>query len=322
MSTSKPRDTSLVLQPRDMALLESLFVSRVMTTAHAAALFFESRPEAAKKRLQILKSAGLIAERPRRSFDPAVLYLTKAGLSVLSENGTLERYPSLGMAHLEKRAAVSPLTIRHELDVMDVRVAFELALKRHATCSLSEFGTWPRLYEFESENGRGEPLLIRPDGFLRIRETDAHGASEHAFFLEVDRSSESLDTLVQKAVAYLHFFRSGGFAVRNGGKRLDAVKYPFRVLFVLKTEERRNNLAERLVASNPPILTMACLATADAVRVDPLGNAWLRPVDYRDAVVGSQFEIRDVSPSFGFKRRAERETFVKEKAALRALLGE
>lgn len=322
MSTSKPRDSLLVLQARDMALLESLFISRVMTTAHAAALFFESRPEAAKKRLQALKSAGLIAERPRRSFDPAVLYLTKAGLTVLSENGTLERYPSLSMARLEKRAAVSALTIRHELDVMDVRVAFELALKHHASCTLSEFGTWPRLYEFESENARGEPLLIRPDGFLRIRETDAQGASEHAFFLEVDRSSESLDTLVQKATAYLHFYRSGGFAARNGGKRVDAAKYPFRTLFVLKTEERRNNLAERLAASNPPILTMAYLATAEVVRADPLGKMWLRPVDYRDAVAGTEFEIRDVWPSFGFKRRSEREAFVKANIPLRTLLGE
>ena len=35
-----------------------------LTLAHAAPLYFEGRKEAAKKRLQKLKEAGLVGERP------------------------------------------------------------------------------------------------------------------------------------------------------------------------------------------------------------------------------------------------------------------
>jgi len=47
------------LQKRDLALLRGLFESRVMTNDHATALYFEGKSEAAKKRLQKLKAAGL-----------------------------------------------------------------------------------------------------------------------------------------------------------------------------------------------------------------------------------------------------------------------
>jgi hypothetical protein len=67
---------SLQLQERDLALLRGLFECRVMTKEHATALYFDGKGEAAKKRLQKIKAAGLITERPRRAFEPSVLSLT------------------------------------------------------------------------------------------------------------------------------------------------------------------------------------------------------------------------------------------------------
>ena len=49
---TKTQQNSIDLQPRDHALLRGLFECRVMTTDHAAGLYFDSRNEAAKKRLQ------------------------------------------------------------------------------------------------------------------------------------------------------------------------------------------------------------------------------------------------------------------------------
>jgi len=49
------------LQDRDLALLRGLFESRVMTNNHAAALYFDGKGEAAKKRLQKIKADGLIS---------------------------------------------------------------------------------------------------------------------------------------------------------------------------------------------------------------------------------------------------------------------
>jgi hypothetical protein len=85
---------------------------------------------------------------------------------------------------------------------------------------MAEFGTWPRLYQFEATTPAGGESIVRPDGFIRIHENeDGGGLSEHAFFLEVDRSSETLATLVSRANGYLDYYRSGGFAVRNGAAR-------------------------------------------------------------------------------------------------------
>jgi len=70
MSVSKFQLGGIDLQGRDLALLRGLFECRVMTPGHAAKLYFDGKPEATKKRLQKLKAAGLIGERPRRAFDP------------------------------------------------------------------------------------------------------------------------------------------------------------------------------------------------------------------------------------------------------------
>jgi len=53
-----------------------------VTAAQAASLHFDNKPEAAKKRLQKLKTAGLISERPRRISDPSVIFLARKGLDI------------------------------------------------------------------------------------------------------------------------------------------------------------------------------------------------------------------------------------------------
>jgi hypothetical protein len=60
----KTKSDSLQLQDRDLALLRGLFECRVMTNDHATALYFDGKSEAEKKRLQKIKAAGLITERP------------------------------------------------------------------------------------------------------------------------------------------------------------------------------------------------------------------------------------------------------------------
>lgn len=63
-------------------------------------------------------------------------------------------------------------------------------------------------------------MLVKPDGFIRIHEKEkGDGLFEHSFFLEVDRSSETQDTLVARAGCYWDYYKSGGFAMRNGAAR-------------------------------------------------------------------------------------------------------
>ncbi len=272
-------------QDRDMQLLRGLFESRVMTVKHIAALYFEGKREAAKKRLQKLKAASLISQRKRRVNEPAVLFLTRKGFSLLSTDNLLSDYPRLSPTAFEKRADVSPLTIRHELEVMDVKAAFYSALKNSQEFSIAEFSTWPLLHQFRTlRPGHETEILAKPDGFIRIHETESGGGlSEHTFFLEVDRSTETQETLVKRSSCYLDYYKSGGFAVANGRPRSAYKEFPFRVLLVLKSAERRNNTAQRLFESNPPIRTLVYLATLKEVLADPVGTTWIRPVDYAEA---------------------------------------
>ena len=323
MSAPKPRGDSIDLQARDIALLRGLFECRVMTKDHATGLYFEGKGEAAKKRLQKLKAAKLIADRPRKAFEPSILFLTRDGLDLLQKRGVLNDYPAFDLPALDRRARVSDLTIRHELEVMDVRTAFHAAIKSVANFTIAEFSTWPLLNEFMAyrPGQDGMKVLVKPDGFIRIHETEANGGKfERTFFLEVDRSSEVQDRLVAKVACYFEHYKSGSFAVRNGAPRDDYKQFPFRVLIVFKSAERRNNTAERLLQANLPIFKQVCLATLEDVIRDPLGAIWINPADYRDVTKGTLFDVERLKPSQGYRPQPERETLVETKVKKFSLL--
>lgn len=311
------------MQERDAALLRGLFECRVMTTDHTAALYFDGKSEAAKKRLQKLKAAGFISERPRRAFEPSVLFLTRKGLLLLQEQGVLAEYPPFHLPTLDKRARVSDLTIRHELEVMDVKAAFHAAIRDVPTFTIAEFSTWPLLNEFTAYRPgyHGAEVPVKPDGFIRIHETEADGGKfEHAFFFELDRSYEVQEKLLGKAVGYFEYYKSGGFAVRHGATRDDYKNYPFRVLMVFKTNERRNNTAKHLLQNTPPILTQVWLTTLAEVIADALGTIWIRPSEYRDVTKGTAFDAERPNQTFLYRRNAGRETFIESKIQKRRLL--
>jgi hypothetical protein len=314
MPAFKPTD-SFKLQERDVHILRGFFESRVMRAEHASALFFEGRDESAKKGLQRLKRAGLIAERPRKPWEPAVLYLASRALVILEERGILLEYPRFSLPALERRAKVSDRTLAHELAVMDAKAALCRVIAQVPNLSVAEFTTWPLLNQFEVLR-----QLQEPDGFIRIREQNEDGVFEHCFFVEIDRSTEVQEILGARASCYRHYNQSGLFAERMGGSREKPEEYPFRVLFILKTEERRNNTAETLLRLNPPIFTQVWLATLDDVMCDPLGTIWVRPVDYRDATADTAFSPERRDTQRAYLRNAARETFVRQNVKLSNLL--
>lgn len=323
MGSPQAQASALNLQDRDLSLLRGLFESRIMTAGHIATLYFDGRPEATKKRLQKLKGAGFIGERKRRVNEASVLFLTRKAFKVLHDHGSLSEYPSLSATSLERRAQVSELTLHHELEIMDVKAAFHSALAETAQFMLLKFCTWPLLYQFEAFRDRhgAAEVLVKPDGFILIHERERDGGlSEHTFFLELDRSTETQETLVTRAGCYVDYYKSGGFAQRNGADRSAYKEYPFRVLMVLKTAERRNNTAERLLQSNPPIFTQVYLSTLAEVTARPLGPVWIRPLDYRDATKGTPFVPGPQPPPGGYRRQTARELFLEENLKKHRLL--
>jgi hypothetical protein len=268
--------------------MRGLFESRVMTLDHIALLYFDGKREMAKKRVQKLKASGYVAERPRQPSQPAVLTLAAAGLNVLQEEGQLSGYPKLDRTALLKRSQVSDMTLQHELQVMTVKAALVSALRTLDRFDVAEFSTWPLLSQFSVRRSAIDPMesgeqVVKPDGFMRVREHADGRKFEHAYFLELDRSNETQEKLGRKAIAYLEYYRSGGFAERNGRPRSEKKDFPFLVLFTCKSAARRDNAIERLLTNDPPTLTQAWLTTFDEVTTDPLGSIWIRPRDYRDA---------------------------------------
>jgi hypothetical protein len=270
------------IQDRDLLILRGLFEARVMTAEHVAAIYFEGRYEAARKRLQKLKAAGYVGERPRRVYDPAVLFLTRKAFEVLCETGTISDLPRMSWPSLEKRVRVSELTLRHELEVQDVRAAFHLATNKTDGVEIAEFSTWPVLYQFEAFTPDGEAVTVKPDGFIRIHELSPEGETfEQMFFLEVDRSTETQNTLLTRALCYRDYYQRGGFAVRCGYSPQAFNRVPFRVLMTFKTPERLHNTAAALLAAHPPVLSQVWLTTIADVLTGPLDPIWRRPADLR-----------------------------------------
>ncbi|MES3030939.1 MAG: replication-relaxation family protein [Patescibacteria group bacterium] len=302
----------VLLQDRDIEILRGLFESRLMTAAHVAVLYFDGKREATKKRLAKLKAAGLISKRGRHVTQPALLFLSRKGLDVLAKRGEINKYQSLGPVNLDKRSRVSELTERHELQVMDVKAAFHSALAKSKKFSIEQFSTWPLLYQFKAlRSGRGLEVPVKPDGFICVNEKESgNGLSQHSFYLEVDRSTETQEMLVAKITCYVDFYKSGGFANLHGAARSQFREYPFRVLIVFRTAERRNNLAERLLQLTPPVSWPICLSTIDEVTENPLGDIWMYPEDYKKITSGTNFDSERRTKQWVYARQMERENLV------------
>lgn len=317
---------SVEVQERDVSLLRDLFVSRLMTLAHVAALHFHGRTEAAKKRVQKLKAAGLIGERPRRARDPGILFLAKAGFDLLHDHGQLLEFPSLSWPAFERRSRVSELTLRHELAVMDVKSALAPAIGKTSGTSLIEFSTWPILHQFDVRlpgRGHATETRVKPDGLIRVEErTGNTEVYEHAFYLEVDRGTETLDTLGHRALCYREHYASGGYAVACGASRTAYDDYPFRVLMVFPSEVRRNNVTEQLLSCTPPIETQVWLAVMGDVATDPLGAIWIRPRDYRESMGVRASEVVRHARIGTHRRQPGREAQVRELVVHKRLFGD
>jgi hypothetical protein len=269
------KQPGVILQDRDIALLRGLYESRIMTRQHIAVLFFDGKTDAAKKRIQKLIRSKFMTERPRKPYESAILYLAKAGYDALDKAGVLSEYPAQSWKSFRKRVLVSDRTINHELAVMDVKAGLTEAIREQSHLQLVEFSTWPKLYEFRARKPvtskgitRQQEILMKPDGFLRIHEQDDEGLAEHVFFLEVDQGTETLRQLVSKAIGYRDYYRRGGFAERCGYDPKNPAACPFRVLVVVQSEARRQNLIRCLLDLRPPInaqIVVCCKKQKDLI---------------------------------------------------------
>ena len=89
------------------------------------------------------------------------------------------------------------------------------------------------------------------------------------------RSHEVLAVLADRAQRHREYYRSGAKRYgAPGGARED---YPFRILMIFKSAQRRDNLARTLLSLPAPILTQVMVATFSDAFANPLGRIWFEP---------------------------------------------
>jgi len=319
------RKLKVDLQPRDFDLLLGLYHSRVMWREHIAALYFHGSMdpnknlESAKKRLQDLQKDGLVVElraRARRPYQYAVYHIGVRGFRALQEHGKLDG--NLRWEKVARRAEVSEKTLKHELTVITVRSKLEPEINAQAGFVVEEFSTWPVFYEFKARYydfklRRHHIAPFAPDGFFQIL-SEQPTPRMHRFFLEVDLTKESHVILAQKADGYQNYYRSGDFAAQlkhDTGARERYKEYPFRVLMVVESAERRNNAADfmlRFTSTKESVL----MTTLDELKRDPLGAIYVSPLDYYEATKGTPYEVtkEEWHPNRKYVRNVARDRFV------------
>lgn len=313
---------SLVLEltERDLRFIEGLFESRVMTSSQARALFYPgSGADGCAQRIRKLAKAGYILRKERGKREEDYLYLSKKSFDELMKRKLLADYPPIGVKAFAKRVQVSPHTINHELMVMDIKVAFDRETGTFEQLSMERFLTWPRLYEFEANRLFFEdasmqfPVArlgqVKPDGFIELQVKKEDGTKRSAFFfIEADRSTEKLATIVSKAAGYNNYYKDGLFAESRGLSREDYKAVPFRVLFIVLNAERRNNIADYLWRAG--YRSQMLVATIEEVVRDPFSAIWLSPGKYAEALRGTGFALETTVPEKVYKRKIARDMLV------------
>lgn len=324
--TPNPRPKGPEIQDRDERLFYGLLESRVMTREQLAGLYFDGNYDVAKKRLAKLTGGGFVIERkpctnPGHYF-PSLLYLGRKGFDVLRATEHLAPFPEMNWDHLVDRVQLAQSTLAHEIELVDHKVALMNAVGAHPTIQIEEFLTWPVLFQFETDDiESGRCFTLKPDAFVLASDgTDI----EHSFFIEYDRAKESGRQLMKKAWGYHRFYTGGGFARRNGAPKEAFRDHPFRVLYILPSEERRNAISERLLQVNyredlhrrAPALVknQHWLTTSDAFRADPLGPIWLTLGEYWKATEGTVYDPRQ---HVSMVRLSARDRLVSARAVLR-----
>jgi hypothetical protein len=276
---------SIVITQRDVCILRDLFDSRILTAQQIADIHFNASRNAAKQRLWALKRSGYIAARFGTSpGTPEPIRLTREGFEHLRQTGNIDDYPRLTWLTMSKRLKVSDLTLAHEIDVGSMKAAFHRAAKSLTDTTIDLSVTWPRLLRFRVRPAHlTDSVNVSPDGFIRMTQADGTDVRQLDFFIEVDRSTETISRIVERMQAYVAYFATGGYAKRQGVANAEPRDFPFRVLWTFKTKARRESFLRACREHVKPIQKMAWAGVFDFAVRDPFGPCWRRPVDVNQA---------------------------------------
>lgn len=235
--------TSVVLQERDLRLLDALESMRVLDREQAKAVAGFHSTRRANDRLLILLRAGFL----KRAFvgsRQAVYWLAGASPQQRGRNR------DGGVAE------PAALFLKHQLEINRVHLLVQY-------CGIPVAGWWfVRWQSFSKPISPTIPLI--PDGYFEIASPQGHQPT----FVEVDLGTEAVPVLARKADLYLQLATSGEFS------QLFA-RSQFRVLLITTSGRRLQNIRQAVAKITDKIFFFSVL---DAIRPEKFwADSWLRP---------------------------------------------
>src|SRR5713226_3612366 len=209
---------------RDVRLLAKLGVCRWLTTTQVKRLYFpEATLNAVQKRLRKLSDAGYLRSHREHPTAEAIHAVGPKGKPLVEEKG-------IGVT-LDGEV---PRQLEHLLGVNEVRIAVETTGARVA---------WFFAYWQLGDLGWTYPVI--PDAIFAIRDEEGR----RTFLVEYDRSTETLEKLLQK----LRWYDKG------------LAGFPFEAVLILTERTRRLDLLSReLLRKNLSVTVLA--STIDEVK--------------------------------------------------------
>jgi len=268
---SPRKPLGMLLTPRDLAVLASVYQMRQLSRDQLVRLHFQGLAEkpgvwssaVPGRVLRKLTENDYLAARPqpvvRPGGRPPLVYS-------LGPNAApyVARALNLAVATVLARASqdtkLSWLFYAHRSAIADARIALALAAE-NTGYTLTWYADEQLANLHESVKVAGKQLPIRPDAFLAL-----HGDRQTACFIEVQLASEPRAYL-KKASAYEPYYTSGAYTKRFGFKSM-------RVLALTDTDTRAANLHAAISASPLSLKDMFWSASLERFCAQPFTSLW------------------------------------------------
>jgi Replication-relaxation len=251
------------LSERERAVLTSVDQFRFLTTGQLQTLHFgDHATETAGARIGRRVLARLAELRVIEHLERRIGGIRAGSASYVWRVGAtgdrLLRQAS-GEGRRARRKEPSPRYLDHALAIADCYIALVLAARRgevELQAVETEPGCWRRFL-----GGSGAPETLKPDLYL----VTAAGEFEDHWFVEVDRSTESLNTLLRKCAQYERYGRTGREQAAAG-------VFP-RVLWVVMDKSRATKLGDALRGSRRLDPDLYRITTTDAFARAVIGGS-------------------------------------------------
>lgn len=235
--------TGIVLQERDLRLMEALETMRVINREQAKVVAGFTSTRRANDRLLTLSRAGFL----KRAFigsREAVYWLP--GKALQQRNGKRD----------DAIAEPAALFLKHQLEINRLHL-----LVRYSSIPVSGwwFATWQG---FQKPLSATIPLI--PDGYFELGSAQGFRPA----FVEVDLGTEAVPIVAKKAQLYLQLAASGEFSQIFGRNQ-------FRVLVITTSDRRLQNIRQAIAKLTDKIFWFA---TLDVISPEKFWAAsWFRP---------------------------------------------